>query len=220
MIAAFRKKGLAAKIPRRIFLPFCEVLETYLHSRNNYISPTYIPSIKKAIRQQLTIGIKFLARGFIVTDWFEAIKATGVQHPDRKMVALQRLIWSDIFEPAWKSRNELAHAKLSKSQAVADEALGERIYWYTQHKHEVLPIHNHFLAKHDWHSIQAMSGRQRRAWIYHLDVAREAYANERKQRASNQSVITRFLVREPTIVGEIASQATRDERPLTKSTPS
>ena len=220
MIAAFRKKGLAAKIPRRIILPFCEVLETYLHSRNNYISPTYIPSIKKAIRQQLTIGIKFLARGFIVTDWFEAIKATGVQHPDRKMVALQRLIWSDIFEPAWKTRNELAHAKLSKSQAVADEALGERIYWYTQHKHDVLPIHNHFLARHDWHSIQAMNSRQRRAWITHLDVAREAYANERKHRASNQSVITRFLVREPTIVGEIASTATRDERPLTKSTPS
>ena len=47
MIAAFRKKGLAAKIPRQIILPFCEVLDTYLHSRNNYISPTYNPSIKR-----------------------------------------------------------------------------------------------------------------------------------------------------------------------------
>jgi hypothetical protein len=191
------------------------VLDKYLHSRNDYISPTYTQPIKQAIRQQLTLGIKFLARGFIVTDWFEAIKAAGVPHPDRKMVALQRLIWSDIFEPAWKTRNEIAHEKLSKSQAIADEALGERIYWYTQHKHEVLPIHNHFLARHDWHSIQTMSGKQRRAWIHHLDVAREAYANERKQRASNQSVITRFLVHGPPPVDEIAPAATRAESPLT-----
>ena len=38
-----------------------------------------------------------------------------------------------------------------------------------------------------------MDRRARREWIRHLDVARAAYTNELKQRASKLNVITRYM---------------------------
>ena len=193
IIAQLRKKGLKARIPRRVISTVIAVLRKYFDQDDDLRFPTLHPSLRLAISQQLDIGLNFLPRGFLATGWYDAIAATGVSYPERKMDALQRPLWNTILEPIWHQCNDLLRSKQSKYPDVESERLAERIQWYVEHKHDVLSIHDHHLARFDVPTIHRMSRDQRREWIRHLDAARAAYANELNQRASKQNVITHYL---------------------------
>ena len=50
------------------------------------------------------------------------------------------------------------------------------------------------LADFDITTIHRMSPNQQRQWIKYLDITREAYTLELRQRGHNQNVITRYMV--------------------------
>ena len=193
MIAAFRKKGLSKKIPRTIIKPFCEVMRKYLNNKTNYISSVYIPAVKEAIKQQLNIGMKYFPRGFLARGWLTALEDSGTPNPDRKMNLLQSMVWDVITEPLWAERNRVAHAKEARNAELERTELGKRIKWYSANKEWVLSRHDQFLANTDVTRIDSMSLVTKRAWVQHLDKAREAFELEDQQRAKGQHVITNYF---------------------------
>ena len=192
VIKTLRLRGKKAKVPRRILAAFVEVLEKYLNGGGGYVSPAYITSIKKAIIQQQRIGVNMMARGFLARGWMDALEENGVDKPERKMEALQLMLWDVVVQPLWHTRNHILHRTQNKHHAVESERLGERIKWYVKHKHRLLSVYDRYLARFDISTIHRMDRHTRAAWVRHLDVAREAYNNELRQKAQGRNVITRY----------------------------
>ena len=111
------------------------------------------------------------------------------------METMLNVLWEKVMTPLWRTRNDILHAKTSRYHEATDDVLSERIQWYIEHKHDVLVAHDHFLAEFDIGTLHRMLRTTKRKWIQHLDVARASYALETKQRAKDQHVITRYLVR-------------------------
>ena len=97
---------------------------------------------RKAAHQQMAIGLQYMARGFLVKGWQEAIETTGVKHPDRKMSALQRLVWSEVVTPLWNTRNDILHKGENKHKEHEDQFLAEKISWYVRHRQDLLWFHD------------------------------------------------------------------------------
>ena len=78
----------------------------------------------------MAIGIQYIPRGFLAVGWLEAIKATGAKHPERKMDALQLLVWEDVVLPLWYVRNNILHRGTNKNNERECKQLTEKITWY------------------------------------------------------------------------------------------
>jgi len=39
-----------------------------------------------------------LAHGFIMAGWYEALRVLGVSEPERKMTAIQKILWFEVFK--------------------------------------------------------------------------------------------------------------------------
>jgi hypothetical protein len=90
--------------------------------------------------------------------------------------------------------------------------------WYAQHRECILSHHDQFLAEYDITSLHRMPRTVQRVWIRHLDSARRAYENERRQRALDQNVITRYFPSRsppnpPTTQGPVPTSASSHTRP-------
>ena len=104
-----------------------------------------------------------------------------------RMSDLQTMVWSEVVDALWSTRNDILFRSQNKFDAVENEQLGERILWYTTHKHEVLSAHDSFLADFDISTIHRMPRRVKRQWVQHLDKARAAYNRDLKLRDSCQN---------------------------------
>lgn len=87
----------------------------------------------------------------------------------------------------------MAHAKEARNAELERTELGKRIKWYIENKEWVLSQHDQFLANTDVTRIDSMSLVTKRAWVQHLDKAREAFELEDQQRAKGQHVITNYF---------------------------
>lgn len=193
ILSEIRKKGLENKIPRAVVDALHAVLRKFFHP-TTILQTSQHCSVQAAILCQQQLGTHMLVRGFVVKQWETAMDTLGVSKPDRTMDSMLRLLWEDVLTPLWHTRNEILHRNNNKFKEVEGTRLAERIQWYIEHKEEVLSVHDHHLARHDIATIHRMSCETRRQWVRHLDIAREAYENELKQKEANQRVITRYLV--------------------------
>ena len=135
-----------------------------------------------------------MPRGFLARGWYDAIKTTGAKHPERRMDSLQRLVWTEVVNPLWETRNELMHRNENRHREAEEVMLTEKIRWYVSHRHEVLSYRDGFLADVDMSSLHRMRRDTKREWLRHLEAARQAHAVESQLRASGQNAITRYLV--------------------------
>ena len=97
-----------------------------------------------------------MLQGFLVQGWMTAIEAVGSSHPERRMNALQCMIWDTITDPLWQERNDIKHQKDNVYDAADDEMLTARIVWYVEHRHELMDHHNQFLAEIDLTRLNRM----------------------------------------------------------------
>ena len=193
IVAALRKKGLRKHVPRSIEKALTEFIAEHFPEASPLGMPHDLP-IRKAMAAQRRVGLDMLLRGFIVKEWRDAAKALGVSNPDRTAASILRFLWEDICRPLWDIRNDILHRGRNNAKAAEDSTLAEALLWYSQHKHEVLPAHDHHLADFDAADLHRMPSRVRRARKHRLDTARKAHSIERQQRQSNQTVITRWLL--------------------------
>ena len=99
-----------------------------------------------------------------------------------------------MVQPLWHTRNDILHGTENKHKEREESSLMEKIYWYVRHRGELLSYHDQSLAEIELSTLHRMKQATKQAWVKHLDIARKAYVNELKQRASKQNVITRYLV--------------------------
>ena len=73
--------------------------------------------------------------------------------------------------------------------------MAETIIWYVQNKHDLLSVHDQFLAQFNMTQVRNIKRAQKSEWIRHLDVAQEANTKEQTQRSKRQRVITKYMER-------------------------
>ena len=134
-----------------------------------------------------------MLRDFLAKGWMTAIAKSGVAHPDRQMITLQRLIWDTIMDPLWQERNKIMHQNKNEYNGAEDERFSGRIIWYVEHRHKLMNHHDQFLMEIDLTRLGGMRRATKRKWIRHLDIAQKAWKIEREQRRGNQQVVTRFF---------------------------
>jgi hypothetical protein len=194
-IDKLREVGKKKKIPRHIMEAICRVLEVTSKGGDNVDLPTHIEPVADAIKQQKTIGLHLLHRGYLATGWFDAIEKAGVSNPDRKMNVLQRLIWDYWSFPIWATRNSILHGPNSKYSIAEDNNLSERILWYMENKQQVLARGDQFMATIDVTRLHRMRRETKRTWVRHLDKLRAAFDIEKATRSKGQNAITQYLVK-------------------------
>ena len=96
--------------------------------------------------------------------------------------------------PLWKARCKIQHDKDNQIEAAYYVGLGDNIKWYVASKHNILSAYDSRLANLDITTIHRMSRNQQQQWVKQLDITREAYALELRQRGHNQNLITRYMV--------------------------
>ena len=190
-----RKWGETQHIPQHIMEAICHVITTEVSGGSEWIQSTYTPEVVRAIKQQLKIGTNLLLRGFVAKGWQEAIQLTGSSNPERKAVALQRMMWELWAEPIWKARLSVLHGPDSFYFVHMDKQLSEKILWFAKHKHEVLARCDQFMARIDTSRLHKMKRQTKQAWCKQLDKVRKAFEIESRTRGRGQSVITSFMVR-------------------------
>ncbi len=189
----FLKQGKKHKIPQHIIEAVCRVLRVQCLGSNDFESDSHTPDIAHAIQQQRRIGTHMMLRGYLANGWMTALENAGVEHPDRKMNALQRLIWSDFVTPIWTERNDILHRRANTYKTADDERMAERIIWYVDHKSQLLSHHDQFLARHDTTTISSMPRRVKREWIRVLEKARACWMKEKDLRRKGQQTIMRYM---------------------------
>ena len=170
-----------------------KVIDHHINGSGDPLKGILDKKIRTAIHQQMAIGTQYMLRGFLAVGWQDAIKSTGARQPERKMNALLRLVWDGIVLPLWHQRNDIMHQKENKNREKEDSSLAEKIQWYVAHRHEVMSLHDTFLAEIDVSTLHRLRTDTKREWVRHLEKARAAYENELKQKEKRQHVITRYF---------------------------
>jgi len=194
-IEKMMKMGKTHRIPLHIMEAVCHVAKTEARGGKDWIKESHTPEVEDAIKQQLRIGTNLMLRGFLAKGWYEAIKRAGSHNPDRKAVALQKIIWEVWAEPIWKTRLRILHGPGSRYNIQLDQALAEKVLWFAKHKREVLARCDQFMAKVDVSRLHRMRRQTKQAWCKQLEKVRLAFEEECKTRGKGQNVITDYLVR-------------------------
>ena len=192
IVADLRKKRGKNKIPKSAMGILIDMVSHVFQGKRLFDSSKYDGRQQKVIASQQAIGLHLLPRGYVSTEWYTHLKFLGVSNPKRRVDSMLKMIWHDIFDPLWDQRNRILHDETNKYNVAEDKALSTRLTWYVRNKHSLLAYQDHFLANHDVNNLHRMRRATKREWIRHLDKAKLAYENERRQRASSQNVIIRY----------------------------
>ena len=171
----------------------CHVMKEECAGTDRYILPTHAPATRDVIDEQGRIGMSLMMRGFLAKKWFEAIEASGSKHPERRMVALQRMMWIEWVEPIWHTRNDILHGGHNNTNDAESQRLADKMLWYRSHKEDLLAHHDRSLARFDLTSIQKMRRNTRRECVRQLDIARVAYEREKFQVGQGQPTLHRYF---------------------------
>ena len=127
IITTAKKMGKKKRIPQHILEAFFHVIICKMEGTVNPIKEKYDIHLKTAIRAQQTIGLDMMMRGFVAHKRIEALIQQGVPSPERKMNALQEIVWIEIVVPLWFERNDIKHEKAGANDEREAEILNNRI---------------------------------------------------------------------------------------------
>jgi Trp operon repressor len=181
------------KIPEPIMSAFRHLMEKESQGKTEFQKRTFTPAIRKAVDDQMKIGVHQMLRGYLAKSWREALQDCGVTEITRRMNALQRLIWTEWVDPIWKTRCDILHKSRNEYGLVEDERLRAGMIWFVKHKREALSYHDRYLANIDISSLPRMRTKTKKKWLHHLNIAKDAYALEGKQAARGQRTLDQFL---------------------------
>ena len=192
LINDIRKKGMAKGIPRAIMEAICRCLYDFTHSNQPTIPEN--PTIAAAVESQIAIGLRLLPRGILSRKWLTALQDFGVEHPDRRMAALLRLIWFDFTDAIWRNRNEIAHERENNVQQAENTTWANKLSWYLRNRH-VIARRDQFIMNYTEEDIVTMPGFVRRKMVQNLERLEAVYAREVELLAMGQRTITSYFSR-------------------------
>jgi hypothetical protein len=183
-----REVGIKQRLP----LGFMNNVQQYLRLILNDSEEDLDADLRDAVASQQKIGPLMFIRGYLSSDWLRLLRSYDNVNPEQKLAWLVRIIWDQLVETLWKTRNDILHRNANYVSENTHAQLGDRLIWYTEHKDE-LSRRDQFLARHTLSQIEAMTTSQRREWVRHLDVARAAWAKEKAILLKGQTLITQYF---------------------------
>lgn len=183
-----REVGIKQRLP----LGFMNNVQQYLRLILNDSEEDLDADLRDAVASQQKIGPLMFIRGYLSSDWLRLLRSYDNVNPEQKLARLVRIIWDQLVETLWKTRNDILHRNANYVSENTHAQLGDRLIWYTEHKDE-LSRRDQFLARHTLSQIEAMTTSQRREWVRHLDVARAAWAKEKAILLKGQTLITQYF---------------------------
>jgi hypothetical protein len=151
------------------------------------------PELHQVVTSQNRIGAVKMLQGFLSKEWVQAMEDYGEKHPNRRMTAILRGLWDELFEPIWDTRNHILHDLPNRYNDALDKSNEEKLQWYYDHRFEVLSFHDRKFAEHSKEKIQAMRGKTKRQWVRKLDRLRAIYEVELQQRQAGQQVLSKYF---------------------------
>ena len=188
-----RKKGLKLKIPYPVISAWCSLLSSYFDG----IPPDiqfHSPELQLAASSQISIGLRFLPRGFMSREWLMAMEAHGCESPDRKLASMILFLWFDVTDALWRVRNDIVHHSQNLNELAQEGMLDDQLKWYLSHYRTVLSRHDYKTAtRYTVDDLDAIPLRTKRQWIHHLEVARTAFDQEKITLAPGQQLLTNYF---------------------------
>lgn len=189
-----RHNGVQHGLPK----PFMTTVVRYIRNTLQGRATDYRDmEIEKVLKSQDRIGANYFIRGFISTEWSNLATNLGNTEPDRCTALLIRSLWDDLITPLWRTRNDILHHSTNFVSDTTYAQLGDRLLWYIQNK-SALARQDQYLTQFSASQIDAMGIHQRREWVKHLDIARDAWTKEQAILATGQRLITDYFKRTDT----------------------
>ena len=209
LINDIRKKGMAKGIPRAVMEVVCRCLYDFIHSNPPTIPGN--PTMAAAMESQIAVGLRLLPRGILSVKWLTALQDFGVEHPERRMTALLRLIWFDFTDVIWRNRNEIAHERENNVRQMENTTWATKLLWYLENRH-VIARRDQFFINYTEEDIETMPGLVQRKMVQNLERLEAAYAREVQLLTLGQRTITSYFSRVTTQEDKIVETAL-SERP-------
>jgi hypothetical protein len=190
LIVEFRTKGIAAGIPRAIMEAICSLLYAFIHETEVTI-PEH-PGIAAAVKAQLSVGLRLLPRGYLVTDWLDVIEEFGVQNPESRLSGLLKRLWLEFTDQIWRNRNEVMHSADSNTRQQEDDLKAEKLKWYLRNIHIIAPW-DRFVLEYTEESVELMSSYVKSRLVRNLETLQKVYAEERLTAEKGQSIIRKYF---------------------------
>ena len=187
-IIKVRESGIKQGLPAG----FMAIVQQYLRAILTDSEEEIDSEVGRMMEFQQEIGHMMAVKGYLSYGWLRLLRSYDSHQPERRLARLIRIIWDDLIDPIWTTRNDILHHHTNYVSEGTHAQLGDRLIWYTQHREE-LSRSDQFLTWHTLGQIEAMSSNQRREWVRHLDVARAAWATERAVLATGQRIITQYF---------------------------
>jgi hypothetical protein len=152
--------------------------------------PAYPHELATAVRHQNKIGTHKMLQGFLARSWCAAIKKTGRKEPVQALTRLHVVLWEQLFQRVWDTRNHILKKTPNLYNAAEDSTLEARLNWYRENRHIVLSLADRHMANRDEEEIRKMGRKTRRKWVQHLDRLQAIHKKENVQRDKGQSTIS------------------------------
>ena len=163
------------------------------------VNRTFIGNFEQAVQLQALIGWDYFMRGYLASDWLQALQSTGSRgtdsaDPEQQLGTVLKALWFEVAQPMWHHRNDLAHGANSALTSATDERLNQLLLWYHEHQEQLLPYHQQYLRRFDTvHEITNMRHSTKKAWIKHLSVAAKEWKKYKELEDKQLQPITKFF---------------------------
>ena len=195
LIVEFRKKGIAAGIPRALMEAICNLLYSFIHDTEVTI-PEH-PGIATAVKAQLSVGLRLLPRGYLVTEWLDVIEEFGTQNPESRLSGLLKRLWLEFTDQIWRNRNEVMHSADSNAQQREDDLKTEKLKWFLRNT-EVIAPWDRFVLEYTEESIEIMSSYVKSRLVKNLETLQKVYTEERLTAGKGQNIKRKYFRKKET----------------------
>ena len=195
LIVEFRKKGIAAGIPRAIMEAICNLLYSFIHDTEVTI-PEH-PGIATAVKAQLSVGLRLLPRGYLVTEWLDVIEEFGTQNPESRLSGLLKRLWLEFTDQIWRNRNEVLHSADSNARQREDDLKTEKLKWFLRNT-EVIAPWDRFVLEYTEESIEIMSSYVKSRLVKNLETLQKVYTEERLTAGKGQNIKRKYFRKKET----------------------
>ena len=97
-----------------------------------------------------------MMRGFLAKGWLDALIKQGVPTLERKMNALQEIMWLEVTLPLWREQNEIKQDKTEDNEKRNAATLDDQIQRLKQNKYVIFSYHDQFLANMEIRRLPCM----------------------------------------------------------------
>jgi len=121
------------QIPVGIYNPFLKLCRAACNGTTFDTSTPISDIVSTAVSEQQKLGPELFLRGYLVSEWSDAMHAFAKKFPESKLNHLYTGLWRILVESMWENRNTILHGKDNFVDAIERKRLlGELKQWRQQ----------------------------------------------------------------------------------------